>query len=272
MSVDQDTPQDSDSYLSMHNDWFPSGWSSYLPQHQSMVVCMIFGTATVRDLRGSIDDVVHQLFDGRPSGFFGRDGDTLDSPLAWMDPDELNYAETDEEKAQLLADAEAHQAKCEGLLHDAGLAVPTTIRELADTMLALGIATQKNGAWSMPENIPRPENVLPLADEERARIADTRRVWESAPSEQALIKYLKDELERPDEVFTSIDRLAEAADLRHDDVRYTLGRMFREGELRLERGEAREQVLLEDLKNHQRFHLVLDWAHFEENRITIVRG
>ncbi|MFE5614108.1 DUF6042 family protein [Streptomyces sp. NPDC056524] len=272
MPVDQDAPQDSNSYLSMHTDWFPSGWPSYLPQHQSMVVCMIFGTATVRELRGSIDDVVHQLFDGRPSGFFGRNGETLDSPLVWMDPDELNDAETEEEKTQIRADAEAHQAKCEGLIRDAGLAVPTTIRELADTMLALGIATQENGVWAMPDTLPAPEDALPLADDDRARIADMRRVWESAPAEQALINYLKDDLERPSEIFTSVIRLAEATDLSDEDVRYAVGRMFREGEVRLERGEAREQVVLEDLKDHERFHLVLDWAHFDENRITIVRG
>ena len=273
MSVDQNPNQDSrDGHLSMHTGWFSSGWPRYLPQHQAMMLCMLFGTATDRGLSGSIDDVLEQLFDGKPGAFFGRDGGTLDSPIVWMDRDELDYAETDEERQQLQAGAEAHQTRCEGLLRDTGLAVPTTIRELAETMLALGIATVQDGVWSMPDPIPGPEDVLPLTDTERAEIEDMRRFWEIGPAENALVEYLTDGLNRPDEVFTSVDRLADATDLSQDDVRYVLGRMIKEGEIRLERGKAREQATLDSLKNHERFHLMANWKHFDENRITIVRG
>ncbi|MGO4457954.1 DUF6042 family protein [Streptomyces sp. M-16] len=273
MSVDQDTSQDSgDGYLSMHNGWFPSGWPSYLPRHQAMVLCMLFGTAAVRGLRGSLDEVVQQLFNGEPGAFFGRHGGTLDSPVVWMDDDELDYLETDEEKDQFCADAAEHQARCEGLLRDAGVEVPRTIRELADTMLALGIATVQDGVWSMQDPLPGPEAVLDLTDAERDEIADTRRIWERGPAESALLNHLTDDLGQPDEVFTSVGRLAAASKVSEDDVRYALGQMLQENEARLERGTPRSQVNLDDLKNHERFHLVVDWQHFNDNRIIVRRG
>ncbi|WP_329375902.1 DUF6042 family protein [Streptomyces sp. NBC_01351] len=273
MSVDQDTNHDSgDGCLSMHNGWFSSGWPSYLPQHQAMMLCMLFGTAAVRGLRGSLDEVAQQLFNGEPGAFFGRRGGTLDSPVVWMDDDELEYLETDEEKDQFCTDAAEHRARCEGLFRAAGVAVPTTIRELADTMLALGIATVQDGVWSMQDPIPGPETVLDLTDAERAGIADTRRIWESGSAESTLLNYLTDDLGQPGEVFTSVDRLAEASKLSEDDVRYALGRMIHENDVRLERGSPRAQVNLDDLKNHERFHLVADWQHFNENRIMIRRG
>ncbi|MFI8916477.1 DUF6042 family protein [Streptomyces sp. NPDC053513] len=274
MSVDQDTAQSNDDgYLSLHNGWFASGWPSYLPQHQSMALSMLFGTASVRQLRGTVDEVLAQIFEeGEYGAFFGKASDSLDSPVLWMDSDELDYAETEAEKAQLRVEAEEHQARCEGLLRTAGIPVPTTIRELADTMIALGIASRQDGVWSMPDPLPGPETVLPLSDEERARIANSRRIWEGGPAEQALIDYLEKTLNHPEEVFTSVDRLAKAINFSEDDVRHALGRLFREGEARFERGAERAQTLLEDLKDHERFHLVLDWQHFNEHRITITRG
>lgn len=273
MSVDQDNAQrNDDGYLSMHTGWFASGWPSYLPQHQSMVLAMLFGTASFRELRGTVDEVLEQVFNGEYGAFFGHASDSLDSPVQWMDSDALDYAETEEEKTQIVTDAQEHQARCEELFRAAGVPVPTTIRELADTMVALGIASRQGGVWTMPDPLPGPETVLPLSDEERARIAERRRFWESSPAEQALINYLDDDLNQPAEVFTSVDRLAKAIDVSEDDVRHALGRLFREGEARFERGAEHAQVLLEDLANHERFHLVMDWQHFNENRITIQRA
>ncbi|MFF6903542.1 DUF6042 family protein [Streptomyces hydrogenans] len=273
MSVDQDTNQrNDDGYLSMHNGWFASGWPSYLPQHQSMALTMLFGTAMVRGLRGTVDEVLEQVFKGEYGAFFGHASASLDSPVRWSDGDEEDYAETEQEKAEIRADLAEHQARCEKLIRGAGLPVPSTIRELADTMVSLGIVSQQDGAWFMPDPIPGPETVLPLSDDERARIAERRRFWEGGPAEEALIEYLVEGLNEPQEVFTSVDRLAKATELSEDDVRHALGQMFREGEARFERGAERAQILLEDLKDHERFHLVLDWEHFNEHRITITRG
>ncbi|MFD9053442.1 DUF6042 family protein [Streptomyces zaomyceticus] len=273
MSVEQDTRQNAhDGYLSMHNGWFASGWPSYLPQHQAMALCMLFGTATVRELRGDVDEVLEQLFNGNIGAFFGHASISLDSPVLWMDDDELDYAETDEEKDQIRAEAEKHQARCEELLRTAGLGVPTNIRELAGTMLAAGIASQQAGVWSMPEDIPGPETVLALTDDERSAIEDRRRFWDSSSAEHTLIGHLDEGLNRPEELFTSIDRLAKATELSEEDLRHALGRLVQEGEARLERGAARERAALEDLQAHERFHLVLDWEHFNENRITVQRG
>ncbi|MER7000139.1 DUF6042 family protein [Streptomyces sp. NPDC000410] len=88
MTVDQDTTQDPPGGgLSMHTGWFRAGRQHYLPQHQAMMLCMLFGTATVRKLRGNVDEVLQQVFDDEPGAFFGGDGDTLASPVAWMTSD-----------------------------------------------------------------------------------------------------------------------------------------------------------------------------------------
>ncbi|WP_369181856.1 DUF6042 family protein [Streptomyces mutabilis] len=51
----------------------------------------------------------------------------------------------------------------------AGAPVPTTIRELADTMVALGIASQdREGCWSVPDGLPLPEEILSLPEEMNA--------------------------------------------------------------------------------------------------------
>ncbi|MER7000140.1 DUF6042 family protein [Streptomyces sp. NPDC000410] len=168
------------------------------------------------------------------------------------------------------AAAAERRTRCEALLLAVGLPVPTTIRELAETMVALGIATQEDGVWSMPDLIPGPETVLALTDAERDELTDMRRIWDGDPAAAALHNYLTDDLDCPDEFFTSVDRLSRATGQGEDEVRRVLGRMIQDGEVRLQRGTAREQVALETLKSHERFHFVTDWELYDENRFTNV--
>ncbi|MEV6682258.1 DUF6042 family protein [Streptomyces erythrochromogenes] len=273
MSVDQDTNQAvGDDGLALHNDWFSSGWPHYLPRHQSMMLCMLFGTAATRGLRGSLDEVVRQVCGGEPGAFLGRGGGTLESPVVWMDLEELEGFESEEEKDRFRAEGAEHRARCEQVIRDAGVAVPTTVRELAAAMIALGIAAEREGVWSMPDLLPGPETVFHLTDAERERIAEMRHIWESQPAESALLAYLTDDLGRPDEIFTSVDRLARASGTSEESVRYALGRLIQAADARLERGTPRTPVDLGSLKDHERFHLVADWQHFNDNHITIVRG
>ncbi|MEU7019340.1 DUF6042 family protein [Streptomyces sp. NPDC046203] len=271
MSVEQDVQQQlKPGDLALHNDWYASGWPVYLPRDQAMVLCMLFGTVTVRELRGSIDEVLDRLLEYGPVIFLGRDGGSLDDPVIWTHQDDLDCLKTEEDKARFRVESEAHRERCEHLLRTAGLAVPATVRDVADLMIAVGIADCRDGVWSMPERLPGPETVLALSDEERDDVLKRRRRWEGGAAVRAVNGHLEEGLNRPEEIFTSLGRLAGATELDEDDVRYALEQLIEADEARIERGDPRERAALDGLKSHERFHLVLDWRLFDENRPFVV--
>ncbi|WP_414617041.1 DUF6042 family protein [Streptomyces clavuligerus] len=98
-------PSPAEDYLSLHNDWFPSLWTHVLPQHHSMMISMLFGTATVRRLEGDLDDIVEQVFgeDAAHALVLGDEG--LDSPVLWVD--EKTSPTHPEEAAEIHAAADA---------------------------------------------------------------------------------------------------------------------------------------------------------------------
>ncbi|MEV7558443.1 DUF6042 family protein [Streptomyces sp. NPDC089795] len=105
----------------MPNGWFASGWPSYLPQHQTVMVCMLFGTATVRGLRGAAwttSPSSSSMASGAPSS---ADTEALLTPpsCGWTTK-KRDHLESDQEKDQFCADAAEHRARCEGLLRAAG--------------------------------------------------------------------------------------------------------------------------------------------------------
>ena len=92
-------------------------------------------------MRNSVDDITHVIFGDDLAQAFRGLGDSLDSPACWQEEDELEDA--DETAQQQIKDSAAgHQATCEAAYREAGVPVPTTIRGLADTTMALGIASQ----------------------------------------------------------------------------------------------------------------------------------
>lgn len=262
-------------YTSIPSDWFTSGWMQLLPRHQSMLLIMAMGTATVEGMRGSIEEITHLVYggDNKDLGPAWRNvGTTFDSPVLWLERDELEE-EDEAEQERIKASARKHQEVCEAAYRQAGVPVPTTIRELANTMMALGLASQdEDGYWSMPDGLPHPEEVLPLPEEMATRFREMRRVQQLEPAEQAIIHHLTEDLGHPDEVFTSLDRLAEAVEMDADEVAAGLDYLVVQGDARLYRGNPRVEVLAKDLPGHARFYLVPDWDHFAENRIEIRHG
>ncbi|MEU6104477.1 DUF6042 family protein [Streptomyces flaveolus] len=255
--------------LSFPSDWFTSGWMHVLPRHQSMMMTMILGTAAAEGMRGSVDDVTRVIFGDDFAQAFRGLGDSLDSPVCWLEEDDLEDA--DEAEQQQIKDSVAeHQATCEAAYREAGVPVPTTIRGLADTMTALGIASQdEDGYWSMPDGLSYPEEVLQLPEETAARFKKMRHVQQLEPAEQAIIHHLTEDLGSPAEVFTSLGRLAEAVEMDVDEVAAGLDHLVEQGDARLYRGSPRVEVAAKDLPGHARFYLVPDWEHFAENRIHI---
>ncbi len=262
-------------YTSFPSDWFTSGWMRVLPQHQSMLLVMAMSTATVEGMRGSIEEITHVVFGGNDDDLgpaWRNMGTTFDSPVLWLERDEIED-EDEVEQERIKASSRQRQEACEAAYQQAGVPVPTTIRELADTMMALGIASQdEDGYWSMPDVLPYPEEVLPLPDQMARRFREMRRTQQLEPAEQAIIHHLTEDLGRPGEVFTSLDRIAEAVEMNTDEVAAGLDYLVEQGDARLYRGSPRVVVAAKELPSHARFYLVPDWDHFAENRIHISHG
>ncbi|MER6105838.1 DUF6042 family protein [Streptomyces sp. NPDC001832] len=89
----------------------------------------------------------------------------------------------------------------------------------------------------------------------------------TGPLVNGLIKYLVDDLAEPQEVLTSLDRLAAATGRDSDDVRIALAELVEAGDAQVHRGQ--EQADAERLEAHQRFRLVMHWDHFYETRMEL---
>jgi hypothetical protein len=271
MSTDQSTATSAENSMAMHNDWWPSGWTHVLPQHQGMMLCMIFGTATTRGLTGDLDDITRQIFGDELRGVFNSLGDNLDSPILWLDQDEVDDAESDEEREEIRAAAKRRETTLTGALHAIGMTPPATIRDLGQLMVHFGIATTEDGAWAMPEVLPRPDDVLTLPEDVRERLATMRRFEETQVADQAIIRHLVDDLGHPEELFTSLDRLKDITGEDIDTLRAALDHLVELGDAQLYRGSPRVIVAAKDLPSHARFHLVPDWDRFHEHRMYIRR-
>lgn len=274
VTIDRDTGKSKagEGDVVVHDDWFTSGWTFVLPRHQALLMCVVLSTAAARPVTGTIDEVVRELFDDSLGAFLRDLGEDLDSPVLWLQPDDLAWAKGAEEEARVRAEATAHRAACEGALRAGGFPVPETIRDLVGTMLALGIAHTTEGRWSMPDRLPRPEDVLELPEELRESLRRLRRSDAAEPWKHALTDYLDHTLGRPGELFTTPGRLAEAVRLSPDELRSALDDLVEDEHIRLYRGIPRVPVASAgDLQDHQRFHLVTDWEQYDEDHVYVLR-
>ncbi|MEU7150092.1 DUF6042 family protein [Streptomyces sp. NPDC045470] len=270
-----DTPLHSDEGqpLCIHRDWFESGWPVVMPLHQAMWTVMLLSTATARQLRGDLDAVAVQVFgdDPRraPRGLGGRG---LESPLAWLDTEAVEAARSPAEAAQITADARTHRAWCEEALRAAGLPAPSTVRDLAAVMERLGIARCEDGRWSMPEHLPRPEDVLRLPETLVGRLRHLRRVQDVEPAERALLDHVTHTLGRPAQFITTLQRLKQATGFGAGRLRDALDHLATDtGEIRLYRGQPPVTVAAEDLTGQSRFLIAMDWARIDDGRHVVVR-
>lgn len=250
--------------MAMHNDWWPSGWDHVLPR-QGFALTMLIGTASQPGFTGSLDDLLQEIFDGH----WDMIGGSLDGALTFSWPDE----EWDYEAAPEGREAsEANRWKDFGaMLTAAGFPVPTTVRDLSDLYLTWGLArreeTPDGTKWSMPTALPLPRDLLPLNAELTKRLDTIRWMMRTGPLVDRLITYLVDDLGEPQEILTSLDRLAAATDHDADNVRLALAELVESGDAQVQRGQ--EPADAERLEAHQRFRLVMDWDHFNETRMRI---
>lgn len=162
--------------LAMHNDWWVSGWEHVLPR-QGFPLTMLIGTACQPGFTGSLDDLVHEIFDGH----WDMIGGDLDGALTFSWPDE----EWDEAAPE---GREAYEAarweQFSAMLTTAGFPAPTTVRDLSELYLAWGLSrseeTPDGTRWSMPAALPLPSDLLPLDPELTERLDSIR--WRCAPA------------------------------------------------------------------------------------------
>ncbi|MFL4910601.1 DUF6042 family protein [Streptomyces sp. MMS24-I2-30] len=137
--------------MAMHNDWWVSGWEHVLPR-QGFPLTMLIGTACQPGFTGSLDDLVHELFDGH----WDMIGGYLDGALTFSWPDEEWDYEAAPEGREACEAARWEQFST--MLTAAGFPVPTTVRDLSELYLTWGLArreeTPDGTRWSMPAALP----------------------------------------------------------------------------------------------------------------------
>jgi hypothetical protein len=229
---------------------------------------MLIGTASQPGFTGSLDDLLQEIFDGH----WDMIGGNLDGALTFSWPDEeWDYEEAPEGREACEAN---RWEKFGAMLTAAGFPVPVTVRDLSELYLTWGLASREetpNGTrWSMPPVLPLPGDLLPLDAELAKRLDGIRWTMRTGPLVDGLIKHLVDDLGEPQEVLTSLDRLAVATGRDADDVRLALVELVESGDARVQRGQ--EQADAARLEGHQRFRLVMDWDHFNETRMHLSIG
>ncbi|MFD0034093.1 DUF6042 family protein [Streptomyces sp. NPDC127172] len=222
-------------------------------------------TASQSDFTGSLDDLLQEIFEGH----WDMIGGDLDGALSFSWPDEeWDYTEAPEGREACEAN---RWEKFGAMLTAAGFPVPTTVRDLSELYLTWGLArreeTPSGTRWSMPVALPLPGDLLPLDADLTKRLDWIRWTMRTGPLVNGLIKHLVDDLGEPQEVLTSLDRLATATGWVADDVRIALAEFVEAGDALVQRGQ--EQADAERLEVHQRFRLVMNWDHFHETRMRL---
>ncbi|MFM9632701.1 MULTISPECIES: DUF6042 family protein [Streptomyces] len=112
------------------------------------------------------------------------------------------------------------------MLTAAGFPVPRTVRDLSELYLTWCLAHREEAPdgtrWSMPAALPLPGDLPPMDAELTDRLDSIRWGLRTGPLVDGLIEHLGDDLGEPQEVLTSLDRLATATGRDADDVRIAL--------------------------------------------------
>ncbi|MFG1846849.1 DUF6042 family protein [Micromonospora carbonacea] len=255
--------------LTTHNHFADHGWNWFLPR-QALAINIILSTATAQNIDGGLDHLVDITLGSDNNLMFGG----LDAPLAWSWEDDGDD-EPSPEQQQI--DARSKQM-FEQAVTDGGHPMPATLRDLFDLLATIGLCTHTTDGgverWRLNTEMPGPDELLPMPADENARYARMR--WESdhEPVEQAILSHLCDNLDYPDEILTSLQRLADITGEPAERVRETLPQLLQHGEFRMVRGTGQDVTDVDPAKvaEHARFRLIPNWERFSENRIRIRHG
>ncbi|WP_435108073.1 DUF6042 family protein [Nocardiopsis synnemataformans] len=249
--------------LSMPDDFHRTTWHHWLPLGPWMMLAMAVGTATHHDIDGSLQQVVDTVMEA-DNAELPHCG-PLDGPLRWHDTDNPEDVTEGEERKQALAE----------VLGKAGHPMPTTTQELADLLVELGVLTHTPSPerWRLVLPMPLISQTLPLPEEARAREQRLRRYWDHKGSEQDVLNWAIDHVPDHDKVGeapTTIRQLAADCDLSAQEVREGLALLSNDSDVTLLRhDQPLNETEVFALKDHQRFHIRMDWDAFSKTRITL---
>ncbi|GLZ75568.1 hypothetical protein Afil01_03750 [Actinorhabdospora filicis] len=202
------------------NEWMASGWFQVLPMTQGQWLWLLLMGATRSRADGTLDALVER---GQRSGekWFDTATGGLEARIFWGFSDEERWR-----TAEIVATDQLRRERCVAALGRLGLREPRTVRDLAWLMGALGLCRHEVDAgterWRVPQVLPLPAEVLPM-DEEWARESDEIRwQYQIAAITGDLAQLFTGELNRPDEVVTTIAELARLIDHDTEDVRHGL--------------------------------------------------
>ncbi|MFE6309320.1 DUF6042 family protein [Nocardiopsis sp. NPDC057823] len=251
---------------SMPDDYWRTTWHHWLPEGPWMMLAMAVGTATHRNIDGSLQEVLDTICEEQDAEL-PRCG-PLNGPLRWKDPSD---PEGDDEAEQ----AERNFAE---LLALAGRTMPTTNQELADLLAELGVLvhTTDPERWRLTRPLPLISETLPLPEGHRAHEQWIRDYWDYRDANQAVLQWTianVPDQERIGQAPATLGQLAAECELTLEETRYGLALMDGQSDVTVLRHDApldREQIFA--LKDHQRFQIRMDWDEYAESRITIMRA
>ena len=250
---------------SMPEDYWRTTWHHWLPMGPWMMLAMAVGTATPHGIDGSLQQVVDTI-SGEENAELPHCG-PLDGPLRWSDSEDPEEITEAEERERVFAE----------VLEKAGHPMPTTTQELADLLVDLGVLTHTRDPerWRLVLPLPMVSDTLPIPEEARAREQWVRTYQDHKDSNQAVLKWVMknvpdQEPARFSESPTTLRQLATDCGLPVEEVRYGLALMEIEEDVTvLRHGQPLDRDQVFALKDHQRFHLRMDWKAFNENRMVI---
>ena len=249
---------------SMPDDYWRTTWHHWLPQGPWMMLAMAVGTATHRDIDGSLQQVLDTIC-GEQGAELPHCG-PLNGPLRWKDPKDPE------------GDGEAEQAERNfaDLLACVGRRMPTTNQELADLLVDLGVLTHTTAPeqWRLSRPLPMVSDTLPLPEGDQARERWVRDYWDYKDANQSVLRWAirnVPDQETIGQTPATLRQLAAECDLTLEEARYGLALMDDAPDVTVLRHDVpldREQMFA--LKDHQRFQIRMDWDEHAESRITLM--
>jgi hypothetical protein len=207
--------EDDDHFLynGRDHEWREAGWHRLLPAEGGQLRSLIF-QATQEQLDGSLDYLALAFPQKMRS-------DTLDGGLTWEPEKPLSHDPELDEVAR-------RREYCLETLTAAGIPIPLTVRELADTMVQIGLFTVTDRGT--PSERWRTERFLPHPDE----ILSVPREWIEENEQERWAWALRDAIfgfwdiherrrfRKVDQWRTSINRLAKSAKVDPESMRQAL--------------------------------------------------
>lgn len=261
-------------------DWWTAGWQDLVPE-QGLFLHMVVATATARNIDGGLAGLLVAVAPDER----GQARVALSDPVLWVYPGAGGDVDEHDQAA-----AERRRETWRRALSAAGIPVPVTVAELADVLVTLGVFRRgpaggsgagRYGAgvpaavgsgverWRSPEVLPLASDVLPLPGRWVAAHDKAGRIVQAERSAQRLIRYLREDCDRPPLVVSTVAKLAQATDLPAVAVRRGLAALCADGDFKIlprEDDTHKADEDPEELGGHTEFALTIDWRLFDMMR------